>query len=265
VATQESQLAQTEALVVPLQTQMVQTRDQLAAYLGKAPSEADLPTIGLADLSLPTALPVSLPSQLVAQRPDIRASEAQLMTATAQVGVAIANRLPQLTLSALVGTVPARPGDFFSPGNGAWSLLNQLMGPLFQGGTLLHQQRAAYAAMRASAQNYRATVINAFQNVADVLTAVQQDVRAVAANQDAEHAAARALSLAQLQYGAGGVAYVTVLTAQSSYQNTVINLIRARASRYTDSVALFAALGGGWWHRGDAGAPPEGLIRSLLP
>ena len=265
VATQQSQLAQTQALVVPLQTQLVQTRDQLAAYLGQAPSEAVLPSIGLDALSLPADLPVSLPSQLVAQRPDIRASEAQLMTATAQVGVAIANRLPQLTLSALVGTVPARPGDFFSPGNGAWSLLNQLMGPLFQGGTLLHQQRAAYAAMRAAAQNYRATVINAFQNVADVLTAVQQDVRAVTANEDAAHAAARALSLAQLQYGAGGVAYVTVLTAQSQYQNAVINLIRARAARFTDSVALFAALGGGWWHRADAGAPPEGLIRSLLP
>ena len=265
VATQESQLAQTEALVVPLQTQMVQTRDQLAAYLGEAPSEAVLPSIGLAEFSLPAALPVSLPSQLVAQRPDIRASEAQLMTTTAQVGVAIANRLPQLTLSALVGTIPASPGQFFTPGNGAWSLLNQLMGPLFEGGALLHQQRAAYAAMRAAAQNYRATVINAFQNVADVLTAVQQDVRAIAANEDAERAAARALSLAQLQYGAGGVAYVTVLTAQSQYQNAVINLIRARASRYTDSVALFAALGGGWWHRADAGAPPEGLIRSLLP
>ena len=265
VATQESQLAQTEALVVPLQTQMVQTRDQLAAYLGEAPSQAVLPTIGLTELSLPASLPVSLPSQLVDQRPDIRASEAQLQAATAQVGVAIANRLPQLTLSAMVGTIPASPGQFFTPGNGAWSLLNQLAGPLFQGGALLHQQRAAYAAMRSAAQNYRATVINAFQNVADVLTAVQQDVRAVAANEDAERAAARALSLAQLQYGAGGVAYVTVLTAQSQYQNAVINLIRARASRFTDSVALFAALGGGWWHRGDAGAPPEGLIRSLLP
>jgi NodT family efflux transporter outer membrane factor (OMF) lipoprotein len=265
VATQESQLAQTEALVVPLQTQLVQTRDQLAAYLGQAPSEAVLPTIGLAELSLPAALPVSLPSQLVAQRPDIRASEAQLMVSTAQVGVAIANRLPQLTLSALVGSVPASPGQFFTPGNGAWSLINQLAGPLFQGGTLLHQQRAAYAAMRAAALNYRATVVNAFQNVADVLTAIQQDVRAVAANEDAERAAARALALAQLQYGAGGVAYVNVLTAQSQYQSAVINLIRARAARYTDSVALFAALGGGWWHRADAGAPPEGLIRSLLP
>jgi NodT family efflux transporter outer membrane factor (OMF) lipoprotein len=265
VATQQSQLANTEALVVPLQTQLVQARDQLAAYLGEAPSQAVLPTLSLEDLTLPGDLPVSLPGQLVAQRPDIRASEAQLHTATAQVGVAIANRLPQLTLQALVGTIPASPGQFFTPGNGMWSLLNQLSGPLFEGGTLLHQQRAAYAAMRAAAQNYRATVINAFQNVADVLTALQQDALAVKANQDAERAAGRALSLAQLQYGYGGVAYLTVLTAQTQYQNAVINLIRARAARYTDSVALFAALGGGWWHREDVAPPPEGLIRSLLP
>jgi NodT family efflux transporter outer membrane factor (OMF) lipoprotein len=265
VATQQSQLANTQALVVPLQTQLVQARDQLAAYLGQAPSEAKLPAITLEDLTLPGDLPVSLPSQLVAQRPDIRASEAQLHTATAQVGVAIANRLPQLTLQALAGTIPASPGQFFTPGNGAWSLLNQLAGPLFEGGTLLHQQRAAYAAMRAAAQNYRGVVINAFQNVADVLTALQQDALAVKANQDAERAAGRALSLAQLQYGAGGVAYLTVLTAQTQYQTAVINLIRARAARYTDSVALFAALGGGWWHRDDVAPPPEGLIRSLLP
>jgi NodT family efflux transporter outer membrane factor (OMF) lipoprotein len=265
VATQESQLANTQALVVPLQTQLVQARDQLAADLGRAPSEAALPAIALDSLTLPDALPVSLPAQLVAQRPDIRAGEAQLHAATAQVGVAIANRLPQLTLAAFVGSVPASPGQWFTPGNGVWTLLTQLAGPLFQGGTLLHQQRAAYDAMHAAALNYRATIVNAFQNVADVLTALQQDARAVKANQDAERAAGRALSLAQMQYGAGGVSYLTVLTAQTQYQNAVINLIRARAARYTDSVALFAALGGGWWHRTDTAPPPEGFIRSLLP
>jgi NodT family efflux transporter outer membrane factor (OMF) lipoprotein len=265
VATQQSQLANTQALVVPLQTQLVQARDQLAAYLGQAPSEAALPTIALDDFTLPADLPVSLPSQLVAQRPDILASEAQLHQATANIGVAISNRLPQLTLQAFVGSAPARFNDLFTPGNGIWSVLNQLAGPLFQGGTLLHQQRAAYAAAHAAALNYRATVINAFQNVADVLTAVQQDALAVRANEDSERAAARALSLAQLQYGAGGVAYLTVLTAQTQYQNAVIGLIRARASRLTDSVALFAALGGGWWNRADVAPAPEGLIRSLLP
>ena len=265
VATQQTQLANTQALVVPLQTQLTQARDQLAAYLGQAPSEANLPVITLDELTLPADLPVSLPSALVADRPDIRASEAQLHQATANIGVAIANRLPQLTLQAFVGTAPGRIGDLFTPGNGIWSVLNQLAGPLFEGGTLLHQQRAAVAAAHAAALNYKGVVVNAFQNVADVLTAIQQDALAVRANQDAERAAARALSLAQLQYGAGGVAYLTVLTAQTQYQNAVISLIRARAARYTDSVALFAALGGGWWHRDDVAPPPEGLLRSLLP
>jgi NodT family efflux transporter outer membrane factor (OMF) lipoprotein len=229
------------------------------------PSQADIPSISLDELRLPEHLPVSLPSQLVAQRPDIRASAAQLHVATAQVGVAVANRLPQLTLAAFGGSAPAMIGDLFTPGNGFWGITNQLAGPLFQGGTLLHQQRAAVAALKAAAANYQNTVVTAFQNVADVLTALAQDALALQANQDAERAASRSLSLAQLQYRAGGVAYLTVLTAQTQYQNAVINLIRARAARFTDTVALFTALGGGWWNRNDVAPPPEGLIRSLLP
>ncbi len=265
VATQEAQLANTEALVVPLNTQLAQARDQLAAYLGRAPSQAEIPSVSLDELALPAALPVSLPSQLVAQRPDIRASEAQLHAATAQVGVAISNRLPQLTLSAFVGSAPGQIGQLFTPGNGIWSVTNQLAGPVFQGGTLLHQQRAAVAAMRSAAASYQNTVITAFQNVADILTALSQDTLGLQANQQAERAAARSLSLAQMQYGAGGVAYLTVLTAQTQYQNAVIGMIRARAARYTDTVALFTALGGGWWNRNDVAPPPQGFVRSLMP
>jgi NodT family efflux transporter outer membrane factor (OMF) lipoprotein len=265
VATQESQLANTEALVVPLRTQLQQSRDQLAAYLGRTPAEAPIPTLRLADLTLPGTLPVSLPSNLVDQRPDIRAAEAQLHQATAQVGVAIANRLPQFTLTGFIGTAPAKIGDLFTPGNGIYSVLTQALAPIFQGGTLLHQQRAAVAAAQSAAFTYRATVINAFQNVADVLTALQGDAQALAANQQAERAAARSLSLAQVQYGAGGIAYLTVLTAQTQYQNAVIGLIRAQAARYTDTVALYVALGGGWWNRNDLPPKPEPLLRSLLP
>jgi NodT family efflux transporter outer membrane factor (OMF) lipoprotein len=266
VATQEAQLANTEALLVPLQTQLAQTRDQLAAYLGRVPSEADIPAFALDELTLPGELPVSLPSQLVDQRPDIRASEAQLHTATAQVGVAISNRLPQLTLSALVGTAPATIGDAFTPGNGIWALTNQLLAPIFQGGTLVHQQHAAEAQARAAAANYRNTVVTAFQNVADVLTALQQDALALAANQEAERAAARSLELTRVQYGAGGVPYLSVLTAETQYQTAVIGLLKARTARYTDTVALYVALGGGWWHRNDVPPPPSlfsaGLMRS---
>ena len=265
VATQEAQLANTQALVVPLQTQLAQARNQLAAYLGTTPAEAALPNLALTDLTLPPAVPVSLPAALADQRPDIRASEAQLQQATAQLGIAIANRLPQFTLSAFIGSAPARLGDLLTPGNGIYSILTQALAPIFQGGALLHQQRAAVAAAQSAAFSYRATVVNAFQNVADVLTALQNDARALAANQEAEKAAARSLSLARLQYGAGGVAYLTVLTAQTQYQNAVIGLIRAQAARYTDTVALYVALGGGWWNRADLPPPPEKLLRSLLP
>lgn len=265
VATQEAQLANTEALVVPLQTQLAQARHQLAAYTGEVPAEAAIPVIALTDLTLPADLPVSLPSQLVEQRPDIRASEAQLQVATAGVGIAVANRLPQLTLSGFVGTAPAKIGQLFQPGNGTFTLLSQLLGPVFEGGTLLHQQRAAVAAARGAAATYRNTVVTAFQNVADVLTALTQDARALEANQAAERAAARSLSLAQSQYGAGGIAYLTVLTAQTQYQNAVIGLIRAQAARFSDTVALFAALGGGWWNRHDVAPSPEGFWKSLAP
>jgi NodT family efflux transporter outer membrane factor (OMF) lipoprotein len=265
VATQETQLANTEALVVPLQTQLAQTRDQLSAYLGRAPSESDIPPITLDELTLPGELPVSLPSQLVEQRPDIRAAQAQWHAATAQVGVAVANRLPQITLSGLIGSAPANFADMFTPGNGIWTLTSQLAGPLFTGGQLLHQQRAAVAAMRSAAASYQNVIITSFQNVADVLTALTQDAHALAANNVAADAARRSLDLAQLQYGAGGVAYPVVLTAQTQYQTAVISLIKARAARYTDTVALFAALGGGWWHRDDLPPPPQGVLRSLLP
>jgi NodT family efflux transporter outer membrane factor (OMF) lipoprotein len=265
VTTQESQLANTQALVVPLRVQAAQARDQLAAYVGRTPEAGGIPALSLADLTLPGALPVSLPSRLAEQRPDIRAAEAQLHQATANVGVAIANRLPQFTLGAFVGTAPAKIGDLFTPGNGIFEVLTQVLAPIFQGGTLLHQQRAAVAAAQGAAASYRATVVGAFQNVADVLTALQGDAGALAANERAERAAARSLNLARLQYGAGGVAYLTVLTAQTQYQGAVLGLIRAQAARFTDTAALYTALGGGWWNRQDVPPPPENLIRSLLP
>ena len=265
VATQQAQLAQTEALVVPLQTQLAQARDQIAAYLGRVPADAGLPDFSLDDLTLPADLPVSLPSSLASQRPDIRAAEAQLQQATADLGVAIANRLPQITLTGFLGSEPASFYQLFTPGSGAFTLTNQLLQPIFEGGTLLHQQRAAKAALLGASASYQNVVVGAFQNVADVLTAVVQDRRALVVNQAGERAAARSLSLAETQYQAGSVAYLTVLTSQSQYQNAAISLIRAEAARYTDSVALFTALGGGWWNRNLVQPAPSGLLKSLLP
>jgi len=265
VATQEAQLGNTEALVVPLQIQLGQTRDQLAAYVGRVPADVAIPAITLDELTLPGDLPVSLPSRLVDQRPDIRNAEAQLHEATASIGVAVSNRLPQFTLQGSIGSQPAQIGNLFGPGNGELALVTQALAPVFQGGTLLHKQRQAVAAARQAAETYKNTVITAFQNVADVLTALSGDAQALQANVLAERAAKRSLDLAQMQYGAGGVAYLTVLTSQTQYQNAVIGLIKAEAARYTDTVALFAALGGGWWNRNDLPKPPDTLFGSLRP
>lgn len=266
VATQEAQVATARSVLVPLQTQLAQTRHQLAAYLGMAPSEARIPALSLDDITLPGALPVSIPAALLDQRPDIRESEALLHQQSAALGVAIAQRLPNLTLSAQVGSDAADIHQLFSPGNGLWSVVNQAVQPVFDAGQLLHAQRAQRAALDAAAAAWRNTVVTAFQNVADVLVALHNDEAALAASLDAQRAAERSLSLASLQYRLGGVSYLSVLTAQQSTQNAILSLLRARAARYTDTVALYQALGGGWWHRQDIPPPPAGgLLVSPLP
>ncbi len=265
VATQEAQVATAQTVLVPLQTQLAQTRDQLAAYLGRAPSEVSIPALDLDAIVLPDMLPVSVPSSLLDQRPDIRAAEATLHQESADLGVAISNRLPQVTLTASVGSQSPDFHQLFSPTNGLWSLVNQAAQPIFDAGQLLHAQRAQRAALDAAGYAWRNTVVTAYQNVADVLVALQNDALSLRASVDAERASARSLSLASLQYKLGGVSYLSVLTAQQSYQNASLSLLRARALRYTDTIALFPALGGGWWHRSDVPPPPPGLLISPLP
>ena len=265
VATQEAQVATAQTVLVPLQTQLAQTRDQLAAYLGRAPSEVQIPALDLDAITLPDTLPVSVPSALLDQRPDIRAAEATLHQDSADLGVAIANRLPNVTLTATVGSQSPDFHQLFSPTNGLWSLVNQAAQPIFDAGQLLHAQRAQRAALDSAASAWRNTVVTAYQNVADVLVALQNDATYLQASVDAERASARSLSLASLQYKLGGVSYLSVLTAQQSYQNASLALLRARALRYTDTIALFQALGGGWWHRDDGPPPPPGLLSSPLP
>lgn len=265
LATQQAQLAQAQTILVPLLTELAQTRDQLAAYLGRAPSQAALPDFDLDDFTLPETVPVSVPSALLAQRPDIRAAEALLHQQTAALGVAIAARLPNVTLTAGVGTTAADVHQMFSPTNGMWSLVNQAVQPIFDAGQLLHAQRAQRAAMEQAAAQWRQTVVAAFQNVADVLAALQNDAVGLRAALAAADAAQRGLSLASLQFKLGGVSYLSVLTAQQTYQTASLTLIRARAARYADTIALFAALGGGWWNRHDMPPPPPGLLSSPLP
>lgn len=249
VLSQQTLLAKTRALLPPLQKSLAQSEHALAVLIGSFPGEADLPEIDLNKLNLPADLPVSLPSELVRQRPDIQASEALLHQASANVGVATANLLPQITLNANYGWAAVVPNQLFGATSKVWAWGGQLTQPIFRGGALLAQRRAAIASFQAACAQYKQTVLQSFQNVADSLQAIQDDARALRAQKQAEIAAQGSLDLARKQYKVGGVSYLTLLDAQQKYQETLINRIQAQAARYTDTVALFQSLGGGWWNR----------------
>jgi NodT family efflux transporter outer membrane factor (OMF) lipoprotein len=251
LAAQESQLAQVEATLPPLLKQLAQQRDLLVALSGAYPDKELPETFELSSFQLPQELPVTLPSQLVEQRPDVRQAEENLHSASAQVGVAVANRLPQFTLSGFYGTQSITSNNIFGPGSSAWSLAAGLLQPIFSGGTLLHQQKAAEALYRQAAEQYQSTVVTAFQNVADCLNALLQDAEALKAASVAADAAKVTLDLSQRQLQVGYTSYLTLLNAEQTYQQAVINLAQAQANRYSDTAALFQALGGGWWHRQD--------------
>jgi NodT family efflux transporter outer membrane factor (OMF) lipoprotein len=208
----------------------------------------------LDSLILPTDLPVSVPSRFVEQRPDVREYSAQLHEATAQIGVATANMLPQLSLTASYGGAAGTFSNVFSSSSVIYSLIGEVTQPLFKGGTLLHQRRAAIASAQAAAANYKATVLTAFQDVSNTLYALQGDADALAAETTAERTAADSLKLVQVQYKSGAASYLTVLTSEQTYQNAAVALVKARAQRYADTAALFQALGGGWWNRTDLAA-----------
>jgi NodT family efflux transporter outer membrane factor (OMF) lipoprotein len=251
VAAQESQLAQIVATLPPLLKQLAQQRDLLAALSGGFPSDGPAEKFELAGLQLPQELPLSLPSKLVAQRPDVRQAEENMHAASAQVGIAAANRLPNFLLSADVGSMALQAGQIFSSGTGFWGLAGSVTQPLFQGGTLLHRQRAAWATYTNAAELYRAAVLTAFQNVADTLVALEQDAHGLNAAAAARDAAKITLDLSMQQWQSGYASYLALLSAEQTYNQAVINLIQAQANRYADTAALFQALGGGWWNRSD--------------
>jgi NodT family efflux transporter outer membrane factor (OMF) lipoprotein len=251
VAAQASQLAQVTATLPPLLKQTAQQRDLLAVLAGRFPNQAATEQFALASLQLPEELPVSLPSELVAQRPDVLQAEANLHAASAKIGIAIANRLPNISLTANAGSTALAMNQLFTSGTGFWGLGAVATAPLLQGGTLLHQERAAKADYLQAAEQYRSTVLTAFQNVADTLTALEQDAEAMKAAAAASDAAKETLDLAQRQWQDGYAAYLALLSAEQGYQQARISLVQAQANRYADSAALFQALGGGWWHRAD--------------
>ncbi|MEX3980873.1 efflux transporter outer membrane subunit [Paraburkholderia sp. EG287A] len=249
---QQQALLDAQIATLPgLQKQLEQQRNQLAVYLGGLPSDYTAPTLDLASLVLPEELPVSLPSSLVAQRPDIQAYGALLHSATAADGVAVANMLPQISLTGSYGRDASSFANLFTPAGIIWSIAGSLSQPVFEGGALRAKKRSADAAVDVAAAQYSSTVNSAFQDVANALVAVQRDAEALAANLAAQKTAAASLKLAQAQYSAGGNTYLNVLNAEQSDESARLKLVASQATRYTDTVALFQALGGGWWHRND--------------
>jgi NodT family efflux transporter outer membrane factor (OMF) lipoprotein len=251
VAAQESQLAQLAATLPPLVKQLAQQRDLLAALSGSFPSQPPAEEFELSSLQLPQELPLSLPSRLVEQRPDVRQAEENLHAASAQIGIAVANRLPSITLTADAGIMALEGSQLFTESAGFWTLAGAVTQPIFQGGTLLHKERAARAAYIQASEQYRSAVLTAFQNVADTLNALEQDANALKAAAAAKEAAGVTLDLARRQWKSGYTGYLSLLNAEQVYQQALISLVQAQANRYADTAALFQALGGGWWNRAD--------------
>jgi NodT family efflux transporter outer membrane factor (OMF) lipoprotein len=247
VVQHRGELARIRATLPALQEELERTRHRLAVYLGRFPGDSEGPVIALCDLHLPTELPVSLPSDLVRQRPDIQAAEALLHEASAQVGVATANFYPQITLTGTGGAVTV---SALLSGVAGFAVLGaSLAQPIFHGGELKSQKRAAVAAFDQAGGHYREVVLVSFQNVADVLTALDADAKILRERVDAAGAAKTAYDVTSKRYEAGGVSLLTLLDAQREYLTASLEQTRATANRYSDSAALFQALGGGWWSK----------------
>ncbi|MBS0352063.1 MAG: efflux transporter outer membrane subunit [Proteobacteria bacterium] len=247
VLIQQTQLAQIEATLPPLRKNLAQNRDALAALVGDVPSLSPLPKFYLSDITLPGAIPVSLPSELIRQRPDILASEALLHYASTQIGVATANLLPQLTLSAAYGWAGTSLNTLFTTASSYWNIAASVMQPIFEGGALIAKKAAAEAAYQQALAQYQQTVLQAFQNVADALQALEIDAQTLKAAAAAENSARGSYILTGKQYHLGATNYLNLLNAQLQYQQTSIARVKAQAARYADTAALFQALGGGWW------------------
>ncbi|MDE8348981.1 MAG: efflux transporter outer membrane subunit [Acidocella sp.] len=251
IISQQASLASAEASLPPLQSQLAQLRNQLADYVGKFPADFHEADFTLASLHLPETIPASLPSEMVNQRPDIQAAAEQLHEASANVGVTTAQMLPQITLSASVGHDALTTASLFTPQTLLWSLIAGVTQPVFQGGELAAKRQASIAALHVAGAQYQATVLAAFQNVANALQALQYDAQTLQAAQLAEDSSAQSLAVVQSQFKYGSQPFTAVLTAQTNYQTSLVARVKAQATRLSDTAALFQALGGGWWHRDD--------------
>jgi NodT family efflux transporter outer membrane factor (OMF) lipoprotein len=257
---QKAQAAQTRATLPPLEKALGQTRNQIAVLLGKLPADAKLPELDFSNFRLPQELPVSVPSDLLQQRPDVRQAEAILRQTNARIGVAEALMFPQLTLSGSYGTAALSSGDLFNPGTQLWNIGANLLQPIFHAGQLRAQKRGAEAAYDQAFAQYQSAVLTAFQDVADVLLALEYDARTLKAQAEAEAAARESLEVTREQLKVGGANYLALLNAQRQYNLAKAALVQAQATRYADTAALFQALGGGWWNREPPGTAPTASV-----
>jgi NodT family efflux transporter outer membrane factor (OMF) lipoprotein len=255
-----SLLAANQASLAPLEQDASQAEHLLATLEGVGPSKATLPGIDLTGLSLPADLPVSLPSDLVRQRPDILAAEAQMHVASANVGVATAAMFPSFSLSGTYGAASSGSISALTAASGQfWSIGPTATIPVFQGTSLWYSRRAAIDAYQQTQASYRQTVLGAFEQVADSLKALEHDAQALRAQVEARRTAGEALRLLQANYRAGLADFLDVLSADVQYHQATVGYLQAVAQRYQDTVALFVALGGGWWNQqgptGPGGTP----------
>ena len=251
VSAAEAQVAQAGATLPPLQKQLAQQRDLLATLSGALASDGLPEQFELSHLKLPQELPLSVPSRLIEQRPDVRQAEENLHIASAQIGVAVANRLPSFTITADIGASALTLSGLTSSDAGFRDLGAQVTQPIFQGGTLMHRERAARAAYLQAREQYRSAVIAAFQNVADTLAALEHDADALRASAASTEAAKVTLDVVRAQQRAGYASYLQLLSAEETYQTAVTGQVQAQINRFADTAALFQALGGGWWNRPD--------------
>lgn len=257
-----AQLAATRAHLPVLRKRLRLAHNRLAVLTGHAPGEFADPHITLANLQLPKRVPVAMPAQLIARRPDILAAVSRMRWANARIGVAQARLLPDFQLSASYSRAALAIEGLTDPVSLLYQVGGALTLPLFHGGTLRAQKRAAQDRYRAIAADYRHTVLSAFQQVADNLSALQLDVKILAARREALAAARNSRDIVELQVHAGAAGYLSLFQARAQYQEALIAAVDARLQRYRDTAALLRALGGGWWHESQS---PLAQVTSLMP
>jgi len=259
VTSQRTLVSNSQVDLLTYERNLAFARNQLAVLVGELPSNANISKFDLQSLRLPEKLPLSVPSSLVRQRPDVRAAEAQLKATNALVGVATANLLPQFNITGALGSAALSSAALFGPNATLWSIAGGIFQPLFQGGQLLAQRRGAIANYEQAVFQYQATVLKAFQEVADALRALETGAQALKSASDAERYAYETLDLVQQQYKLGTASYLSVLFYQNQYQIAKVKSVSAQATRFSDTAALFAALGGGWWNRTGPAFQPKAI------